>query len=95
VRGALAIDSVAGSRTLVIWADELDMAHAQHGHQLVQRHDDRVAAALLQTADVLLAEAGELRQLILTPRQPLIAPLLPQHPKFRYLFLQDFFTIDV
>jgi hypothetical protein len=49
---------------LLVRADELHVAH-KRGRQLIEAHDRRVAVALLKPAYVLLAEARELRQLLL------------------------------
>jgi hypothetical protein len=48
------------------------VADAERGRKLEEAHDRRVAPALLESAYVLLAEAGKLRQLLLS--QPLLLP---------------------
>lgn len=52
------------------WEYELDMTYAQRGCELVKGHDRRVPAPVLQAADVLLAEARDIRELFLC--QPLL-----------------------
>jgi hypothetical protein len=47
------------------WAQKVEVAHAECRRQLIKRHDRRVAAALLQAADILLAEAGDFGKLLL------------------------------
>jgi hypothetical protein len=46
-------------------AHEFHVADTERGRQLVDAHDRRIAPPLLKTADVLLAEAGNLGQLLL------------------------------
>ena len=65
-------------------AQQIEMAHTERRRQLVERDDRRVAPALLQTADVLLAEAGEfgelfLRQALFMPDPTDIPPDQPAH----------------
>jgi hypothetical protein len=54
------------------------VADTEGGCQLVDADDRRVAPALLETADVLLAESRALRQLLLRE-----APVLPDSLTFR------------
>jgi hypothetical protein len=54
------------------WAHELHVADTEGGCQLVDADNRRVAPALLEAADVLLAESRALRQLLLRE-----APVLP------------------
>src|SRR5712672_3354517 len=42
------------------------MAHAKRHRQLIEAYDRRIPAALLEAADVLLTEPGEVRQLLLS-----------------------------
>jgi len=42
------------------------MAHAKRHRQLIETYDRRVPAALLEAADVLLTEPGEVCQLLLS-----------------------------
>ena len=50
---------------LPVRTDEFRVADTKRGGQLVEANDCRVAAALLEAAYVLLAEAGKFRQLLL------------------------------
>src|SRR5258707_14772649 len=62
-----------GNTLLVLGgAQELHVADAQRGRQLVEAHDRRVAPTLLEAAYVLLTEAGKLCELLLG--QPLLLP---------------------
>jgi hypothetical protein len=54
------------------WAHELHVADTEGGCQLVDADYRRVAPTLLKAAYVLLAEAGELRQLLLG--EPFLLP---------------------
>jgi hypothetical protein len=54
-----------------VMADQLHVAYTERSGQLVERHDGRVPAAPFQTADVLLTEAGTLRELLLGQAFPL------------------------
>ena len=54
------------------------MTDPKYRRQLIERHDRRVPTALLQAADVLLAEAGDLGELLLG--QALLAPDPPDIP---------------
>src|SRR3984893_5948967 len=53
-------------------AHTLDLADAECGRQFVDTHDRKVAPALLQVADVFLAETGALCQLL--SRQTSVVP---------------------
>src|SRR6266446_8603817 len=54
-----------GSTLLVVdGAHELHVAHAKRHRQLIEAYDRRIPAALLEAADVLLTEPGEVRQLL-------------------------------
>lgn len=44
---------------------QIDRAGAEAARQLEERHDRRVAAAVFELADILLAEAGALGELLL------------------------------
>lgn len=57
----------------LILPHQLHMAHAEPLGDLVERHDGRVALALLEFAQILLAEAAALRELLLGQ-----AALLPE-----------------
>jgi hypothetical protein len=43
---------------LVIWQDEIDVAHTQCARKFKEGHDGRISPASLQIADILLGEAG-------------------------------------
>ena len=51
------------------------MANTKRCRQLVKRHDGGVASTLLKAADLLLAEPGKLRQLLLRQASLLPDPL--------------------
>ena len=57
------------------WAHELHVADTEGGCQLVDADDRRVAPTLLKAANVLLAEAGTLCQLLLRKASLLPDPL--------------------
>jgi hypothetical protein len=58
---------------LGIRLQKFDKVDAECHRQLVYRDHSRVTLTLFQTTDVLLAESGELRQLLL--RQALLLPM--------------------
>src|SRR5215472_9807280 len=56
-------------------AHEFHVANTERRRQLVDAHDRRIAPSLLEAADVLLAEAGNLGQLLLSQALFLSDPL--------------------
>jgi len=56
-------------------AHEFHVADTERGRQFVDAHDRRIAPSLLESADVLLAEAGNLGQLLLSQALFLSDPL--------------------
>ena len=53
-------------RIIEIGADQIDMADAQRLRQIVKRDDGRIAPSTLQTAEILLAKARTLLDLLLS-----------------------------
>jgi hypothetical protein len=74
---ALPIEGLLWSKRIAVWlaarimllplgrAHEFHVADTERGRQLVDAHDRGIAPSLLETADVLLAEAGNFGQLLL------------------------------
>src|SRR5260221_4896612 len=84
-------DRLAG-RLFLGRADQLGVAHAKRLRQLIERDDRGIAASLLKTADILLAEAGHLRKPLLS--QALLLPDLPNVPPDQFAHVHALRSAD-